>query len=876
MCTQIKKKKFSSIKKLILCQVLRINHGYSLSPPYPLTPPANKLTTFIELVSEFSSEKEKNTLHNIIDLFSSLMDADCSAYFCYDSKKNSLKCLASSDLCLFTPDKTYQRHNTPCDTVITLGKEYIYTDTLTRLFPDNTVITDNAIRGYAGSPVLDTQGNTVGVISCFYKKNIGNQKKVENRLTILSHILSEMFKKDGLKKALSSVEKKLSTINNSSMLCIAQVSPEGEILSSNSPWRKNPLLTETKNNKQFLSTKLVMLKGGPLFQNKEITPDILNAENVYNNKIVIRNNGIQNIFLINASPLKDDTAFGPANCIIELLDITKQTEQKNNLNLILEAINSTNEAISITNADGEYIQVNSAFEKITGYTAKEVIGKNPRILQSGRHSSEFYKKMWGSVVSQGFWEGEIWNKRKDGVLFPEHLVIKKITSEQGETTNYIAIFEDETLKHLINKKMTELSELDNATGLPNKSATLENLNSIINTEKHFCLFILSITEKGYKLNKKSYNINKETINNISDIIRKKYQCECFVGVISSTEFAIILTDFDIKKTPLLLKTISTYITKLSLINLSKSGIGAIIKNRQIHDAKEYIILGREAARHASLDTVEPFKILDPITINTVRKKAKLETELLDALFKGDIYPAYEPFVDLSNNRIIGVESLARWEHPTLGMIPPTTFLDIALESGVFNQLTKKLLELSCKHMKKWLDAGCILDRLAVNVAAQQIDLLYLPNLLESALSMSGLDPRYLQIEVTEEALVDTDQSSQLLHKLCDMGIRISIDDFGTGYSSLSYLKNLPAHTLKIDRSFVKDLTNNEKDAAIVKSIISLAMSLGLEVIAEGIENERQLDILISLGCNIGQGYYYSKAKKENQFKLFLSRYNSPT
>lgn len=176
-------------------------------------------------------------------------------------------------------------------------------------------------------------------------------------------------------------------------------------------------------------------------------------------------------------------------------------------------------------------------------------------------------------------------------------------------------------------------------------------------------------------------------------------------------------------------------------------------------------------------------------------------------------------------------------------------------------------------MKKWLNEGHKLDRLCVNVAAQQLDLAYLPELMDNTLSSTGLDPKYLQIEVTEDSLIDRSQSSQVLKEIRDMGIRIAIDDFGTGYSSLSYLKELPAHSLKIDQSFVRNANHHVKDIAIITSIISLAKNLGMEVIAEGIENQQQRDMLINLGCDIGQGYYYSKAKKENQFKSLLTTYN---
>lgn len=831
----------------------------------------NALSKLMQLVSDFSKYEIKEAFNEIVPIISSLMNAHVAIFSRYDAEQHTATCLASSDSDFACKGQSYSLENTPCHKVIELNDIYICDDNADSLYPEDTILKDNSIREYIGAPVHDLDGNPIGMTTCVYKEGIVNQQEVKNKLRFLSQLLSEMLHKDRLQKALSLAEEKLSKKTVSSMLCLAEINHDGKILTRNPLWDQHPYLTEARDNEKYLSPKLITKSGSPLYRNKALNQELFDTEKTYKNNLFVQEKLLDKTFLINAIGHKDSLGSTKVNSLIEIQDITNQTEQAQKLHLIQNIIDSTNEAIPITNPQGKITNVNPSFERITGYEAAEVIGKNPSILQSGKHEKKFYKNMWNHIETLGYWEGDIWNKRKDGQVFPEHIVIRKITDEQGKTINYIAVFEDETLKHRMNEKITRLSEKDEATGLPNKGKTLEKIDRIIDSGDRFFLLFLYLDIKENYADKQNIK-NKDLLNKISDIVKSSYKSDLFIGVISPTEFVIVLPEFDPNIVPLLIKRISKT-TLENYLHLRKSGTGAIMSNNQITNAIEYISLGREAAKHAGTQTLKRVKILDGVSINKLKQQDKIENELLEAILTKDIYPAYEPLVDLSNNKIIGSEALARWQHPLMGMISPLTFLPIANRSGIFNQLTKSLLEISCKNMKKWLNEGHKLDRLCVNVAAQQLDLAYLPELMDNTLSSTGLDPKYLQIEVTEDSLIDRSQSSQVLKEIRDMGIRIAIDDFGTGYSSLSYLKELPAHSLKIDQSFVRNANHHVKDIAIITSIISLAKNLGMEVIAEGIENQQQRDMLINLGCDIGQGYYYSKAKKENQFKSLLTTYN---
>jgi PAS domain S-box-containing protein len=830
----------------------------------------NALSKLVHLLSHRSNIETKDSHGEVISQICSLMAADAAIFCRYDSVKQSATCMASSDPEFLFTGESYSLDKTPCAEVIKSNNVYVCSDNAYSLFPEDPALKDNAIRGYIGAPLRDQNGKVIGLTSCIFKEGIANQGEAIGFLNFIAQLLSEMLQKERLQEALKTSEEKLQKTHSVSMLCIAEINRAGKILTQNPLWQRHPFLSEHREDGTYLSTKLETTEGASIYREKKPIEALYDTKTFYQSSLVIKEKNNRRNFLLNAIGHVDTLDHATVNSLVQIQDVTQQVSQHQRLSLIQDIINSTNEAVSITDSQGNITNINPAFEKVTGYKAAEIIGKNPRILQSGKHGPRFYKNMWLAIKTLGYWEGEIWNKRKDGQLFPEHIAIRKITDDKGETTNYISVFEDQTLKYKMNEKIAELTEKDPETGLPNKQKTLERLENIITSGNQFFLLFLflDIKEKDPE-----HRANKALLENIAAILNIYYGHEIFIGAISSREFTVILTEGDAQTLPELIKKLSRAILSNNNLHLRQSGIGAIMSNSQIKDALEYIALGKEAAKHAG-SSIERTKILDNISIHHMKKQRKIEDDLLHALAEKEIYSAYEPLIDLVDNRVIGAEALARWQHPTMGMVPPSSFLAAAYRTGLFNNTTKILLNDACNSMKSWINAGYKLDRLSVNVAAQQIDLMYLPELMETALKTSGLDSRYLQIEVTEDALIDKSQSPEVLKKIKEMGIRISIDDFGTGYSSLSYLKELPADTLKIDRSFICEAHKNIKDIAIITSIISLAKNLGMEVIAEGIENEKQRDLLIDLGCDIGQGHYYSKAKKEDQFKVLLSSYNN--
>lgn len=829
------------------------------------------LSNLIRLSSEFSKSRASETLSKFIPHMSSLMCSDTTLFSNYHSHNNTATCIFNSNEEFSLPKPTYSLEGTPCNDVIRSKDTFLYDDRVQTIYSEDKWLKEYAVRGYIGAPIFDLSGEPEAIVFCLYKDGIINPEKTRERFHFLTSLISEMLQKDLMRQRLLRSETKTFKTTHGSVLCQAEIKKDGKILSSNNTWKAHTSLTEYRNKEPYLASNLLGGGGIPIYQKTELHDKFFNQEIPYT-EILHPNGHMSNTLSVSAIGHTDTNKHNEINSLFQIMDTTRETEQYCRAALTQEIINATNEAITITDSEGNITNVNPAFEHITGYSEKEVLGKNPRILQSGKQSPEFYKEMWNQVLTHGHWEGDLWNKKKNGTIYLEHILIKKLSYHQGKTTHFLAIFQDQTLKNKMKEKINHLEYNDVATGYPNKYSTLKKIDQLLKKEERFSILLLrhymNELEPDSKTPKKIH-----LLKSILKIINTAHDSEAFLGVIAPVEFMIIIPNIKIDRLSLILTRIAKILRQDTSPPPKDSGIGVIVSNKLLNNASEYTNLARAAAKKSCTHNTNRTKILDIMEIRGIQDRAKLESDLHAAIINGEIYAAYEPLINLSTNKVIGAEALARWEHPTQGMISPMVFLPIAAESGLFNKLTQKLLNDSCIAMRRWLDHGFKLDRLSVNVSTQQIDLDYLPKLIESILSKSKLAPKYLQIEITEESLIDKLQAPEVLNKIRNMGVRVAIDDFGSGYSSLAYLKDLPVNTLKIDKSFTLNAAHCTKDVAIISSIISLAKNLGLEVIAEGVENEKLRDILTELRCDFSQGYYYSKAKKAPQFKIFLETYD---
>jgi diguanylate cyclase (GGDEF)-like protein/PAS domain S-box-containing protein len=554
------------------------------------------------------------------------------------------------------------------------------------------------------------------------------------------------------------------------------------------------------------------------------------------------------------------------------------TEEK--LRLAGKALESTSEGIIITDAEGRIETVNSAFYSITGYSPEEVIGQNPKILKSGLHEVDFYRKLWESLKQEGHWQGEIWNRRKNGELYPEWLSISSVKSEQNKTTNYVAIFTDITDRKLSEKRLNRLAHYDALTGLPNRLLFLDRMNQAFNHahRRNQLVPILFLDLDRFKI------INDTLGHSTGDLLLKEVAKRLSGSVkewdtvsrFSGDKFVILLEDIGrIEAVNQIARKILNRLSKAFNIKNQElyisASIGISIYPNDGEDPDTLINNAEVAMYRAKEKGKNNFQMYAPVMNSTAFQRLVMENSLRKAVDKNELLLHYQPQIEVKTGRIVGVEALIRWQHQEMGLVYPGQFISLAEETGLIVPIGEWVLYNACLQNKKWQEAGIEPISISVNLSVRQFKDQSLFDSIQHVINETGLNPRLLDIEITETAAMhDAEYSISILEKLKDMGISISIDDFGTGYSSLNYLKQLPLDTLKIDKSFVHDIVVNEDDNAIVSAIIAMAHKLRLGVVAEGVETQIQFNFLQSLECDRMQGYLFSRPLPAEEFEQLIS------
>lgn len=566
-------------------------------------------------------------------------------------------------------------------------------------------------------------------------------------------------------------------------------------------------------------------------------------------------------------------------------DISERKQAEEKLRDAALIINSTSEGVILTNLEGQITEVNAAFTDITGYARDEAIGKTPSLLRSGRHDEHFYRQLWEEVQGYGYWRGEIWNRKKDGEIYPELLTINRVINQDGKTYGYAGIFSDISQLKSTENRLLHLSTHDVLTGLANRSLFQDHLDRAIKhamrTSKIVAVILLDLDNFKFINDSLGFNKGDELLKQTADRIVSVVRQDDTVARISSDEYAILLEDVAYSKQ--IYKIIEQLLEKLkepfqidsSEIYLTASAGISLYP----HDSENVLTLIRNADTAltcAKNDGTGRYQFYSEELTTAAQENLQIENALRTALKKNQLFLVYQPQVNLINGHLEGFEVLLRWHHPLLGMVPPSKFIPIAERSNLINEIGEWVLKQACIQGREWLDKGYEFGRIAVNISTPQIMRSNAINTITNILQETAFPPEHLELEVTETfAMRDPEHSNGILAKFREIGIEIAIDDFGTGYSSLNYLKKLPIDKLKIDQSFVAGMLESENDTAIVNTIIALGKALALKIIAEGIETEEQAKQLEKLGCQLGQGYHYSKPQTaeviEKQLKADLHR-----
>ena len=543
------------------------------------------------------------------------------------------------------------------------------------------------------------------------------------------------------------------------------------------------------------------------------------------------------------------------------------------------------EGMTITNASGVILKVNRAFTDITGYRAEEVVGKSPRLLASGRHDKAFYAAMWAAIGRSGSWQGEIWNRRKSGDVYPEWLTITAVKADDGTTTHYVGTFADITLRKAAEDEIKHLAFYDPLTRLPNRRLLLDRLHQALATSARSTHggALLFIDLDNFKTLNDTLGHDKGDIL-LQQVAQRLATCVRegdTVARLGGDEFVVMLED--LSDNPLEAATQTETVGEKILATLNQTyrlaghehhstpSIGVTLFSAHQSSVEELLKRADLAMYQAKAAGRNALRFFDPEMQAVVSARASLEADLRQGMAKGQFLLYYQAQV-VGEGRLTGAEALLRWQHPSRGLVSPAEFIPLAEESGLILPLGHWVLETACAQLVAWADQPETARlKLAVNVSARQFRHPDFVDQVLAILDSSGADPQRLKLELTESLLLD--DIEDIIDKMTTLkaqGVGFSLDDFGTGYSSLSYLKRLPLDQLKIDQSFVRDVFTDINDAAIAQAIIALSQTMGLSVIAEGVETEEQRDFLSRLGCQAYQGYLFGRpGPVEDLFKKTL-------
>ena len=564
-----------------------------------------------------------------------------------------------------------------------------------------------------------------------------------------------------------------------------------------------------------------------------------------------------------------------------MLDISERKKLEEKLQFAATVFDSTADGVTIAGRDGNIIAVNRAFTEITGYSEAEAQGKNPRFLQSGLQSGPFYQNMWHAIQHEGRWSGEIWNRRKDGSIFPESLTISAVRDAANEVTHYVGVFSDITRLKSAQEALDFQAHHDPLTGLPNRSLLEDRLEISVHRAKRerTALAILFIDLDRFK------NINDTLGHHVGDIVL----CEAAnrftasvreadtVARLGGDEFIIILESItEPAAASRVADKILEALRRPFIIDHQEFFIGASIGiSLYPQDGEDRADLLKHAdsamyrAKDRGRNTYEFFS--SEITSFSL-DRFKLEADIRYAIEREELSVYFQPQFSLRDGSLVGAEALMRWAHPERGMVSPGQFIPVAEESGLIVPMGEWIMRQACRDWAGWHGAGLKPGVLAINVSGIEFRRGRVRESVELTLAETRLPPALLELEITESSIMNqADNSIRALHALREMGLQLAIDDFGTGYSSLSYLKRLPLSKLKVDQSFVRGVPDDADDAAITRAIIALAKSLGLVTIAEGVETEAQRGFLQREGCDEMQGYLTARPMPAADFLALLEK-----
>ncbi|MCX7628095.1 MAG: EAL domain-containing protein [Methylophilaceae bacterium] len=570
----------------------------------------------------------------------------------------------------------------------------------------------------------------------------------------------------------------------------------------------------------------------------------------------------------------------PLRSVGTVQDITAQKLAEEQLNLFVKAFEHNQQAAMITDAHNHILHVNRAFCTLTGYQPHEVLGKNPNILQSNLTPRKTYEEMWRCLEKTDFWIGEVWDTRKDGSTYPKNLSISVIRDEKGRITHYVGYFHDITERKLSEEQIRYLAHHDALTGLPNRFSLVARMEQMIASAKRastgIAVMFLDLDRFKAINDTMGHHFGDRVLLEVAKRLKQCVRKSDIVSRLGGDEFVIVLSD---NTDPQVASHIADKIRETlsapyqiedrTLHTTPSIGICCYPRDGStpaelMKNADTAMYAAKEAGRNG-------FCFFSPEMNAALQDRIQIEHDLRLALERQEFFLLFQPIVQAEDGRLAALEVLLRWRHRERGLIPPDRFIPIAEASGAILSIGRWVIQEASCCLQRWQKAHLPPVRLAINMSARQLQQPDSVHEIGQIIHDSSVPPELLEFEITESAAMENvEQTTLVLWALRGLGVRLAIDDFGTGYSSLNYLKRFPVHHLKIDRSFIKDVLTDANDAAIATATISLAHSLGIQVVAEGVETHAQCDYLRQHNCDYLQGYLFSRPLPEQDIMQLLA------
>ena len=567
------------------------------------------------------------------------------------------------------------------------------------------------------------------------------------------------------------------------------------------------------------------------------------------------------------------------NSLLET-EVAERRQAEEELRQAATVFESTTEGVIITAPDTTVLAVNRAFCSITGYSEQEVVGATPRLIASGRHDRQFYKDMWTAIRETGRWRGEIWNRRKNGEIYPELLNISVVQNESSGLTHYVGVFSDISALKESEARLEHLAHHDSLTGLPNRlllHARLEHaLARSRRTGERIAALFLDLDRFKTINDTFGHPVGDLVLQAVAQRLQASVREDDTVARLGGDEFVIVLEGLGTaEEATRVAQELLDELTEPFLINgrelYISSSIGISLAPDHCVDMTTLLRNADSATYRAKAQGRGNFQVYtEEISIEAV-DRFELESALRRALRLDEFILHYQPQLSLRSGEVVGIEALVRWQHPEMGLTFPARFITLAEEIGLIERIDAAVLMLACRAARRLHSAGFADLRVAVNISGHEAMLSSLRASVATVIDETGIDPRLLELEITENFILrQPELTGSIFRDLKGLGITLAIDDFGAGYSSLSYLKRFPIDRLKIDRSFVKEIPGNADDCAIAEAVVTLGQSLGMSVLAEGVETADQLDFFRRRGCDEMQGFLFARPLPEEELLQLLT------